>query len=81
MPPYSEWPTGCIIGYADIEKVTYDPVDSIWGKGWDGIKYCLTNAHILDTPIMGMNKATPYFYNVEGYDDDHLPVAHKVELE
>lgn len=81
LPPYSEWPTGCIIGYTDIEKVTYDPVDSIWGKGWDGIKYCLTNAHMLDTPIMGMNKATPYFYNVEGYDDDHLPAAHKVELE
>lgn len=81
LPPYSQWPTGCIIGYADIERVTYDPVESLWAKEWDGIKYCLTNAHLLDEPITGKNKATPYFYNVEGYDDEHLPAAHKVKLD
>ena len=77
LPPYSAWPTGAIIGYADIAKVTYDPVDSPWAAGWDGIKYVIENAHLLDTPIIGKNKATPFFYNVEGYDEDHLPAAHQ----
>lgn len=79
LPPYEEWPTGAIIGYADIDKVTYDPVDSPWAQGHEGIKYVLKNAHMLDTPIYGKNKATPFFYNVDGYDEEHLPAAHVVK--
>ena len=79
LPPYEEWPTGAIIGYADIDNVTYDPVDSPWAYGHEGIKYVLKNAHMLDNPILGKNKATPFFYNVEGYDEDHLPPAHIVK--
>ncbi len=80
MPPYEYWPTKAIIGYVDIERVTYDDVDSIWAEGHYGIKYVLSNAHVLDEPVYGKNKATPLFYNVDGYDDEHLPPAHKVEL-
>lgn len=80
LPPYEEWPTGAIVGYADIGQVTYDPVDSPWAYGHEGIKYVLKNAHMLDTPIYGKNKATPFFYNVDGYDEEHLPPAHVVKL-
>jgi hypothetical protein len=38
----------------------------------------LKNAHMLDEPIYGKNKATPFFYNVDGYDEEHLPPAHKI---
>lgn len=76
LPPYKELPTKAIIGYVDIVDVTFDEVDSPWGYGHDGIKYVLRNAKVLDEPIYGKNKATPYFYNVEGYDEDHLPAAH-----
>lgn len=79
LPPYKEWPTGAIIGYVDIDKVTYEEVESPWGANHDGIKYILKNAHMLDAPILGKNKATPFFYNVEGYDEQHLPPAHVVE--
>lgn len=80
IPPYNQLPQKCIIGYVDIVDVTYDNVDSIWGRNWDGIKYVLRNAHELDEPITGKNKATPYFYNVYGYDEEHLPAAHVVDL-
>lgn len=80
MPPYKEWPTKCIVGHADIVKVTYDDVESIWGRYWDGIKYVLSNAKVLDEPLYGLNKATPYFYNVEGYNENNLPASHKVDL-
>lgn len=79
LPPYEEWPTGAIIGYADIDKVTYDPVDSIWGRDWDGIKYIIKNAHVFKEPIRGKNKATPFFYNVEGLDPDNLPETIEVK--
>lgn len=79
LPPYEYWPTKAIVGYVDIDRVTYDDVDSIWARGYRGIKYVLKNAHILDEPIYGKNKATPLFYNVDGYDDKHLPPAHKIE--
>ena len=65
LPPYDQWPTGAIIGYVDIAKVTYDEVDSLWCCGLDGIKYVLKNAHMFDSPIYGKNKATPFFYNVD----------------
>lgn len=73
LPPYKEWPTSAIIGYVDIDKVTYDPVDSIWAADWPGIKYVLKNAHVFKEPIRGKNKATPFFYNVEGIDEEHMP--------
>lgn len=81
LPPYKDLVTKAIIGYVDIVDVTFDPVESIWGADWDGIKYVLRNAMELDTPIYGKNKATPLFYNVDGYDDNHLPAAHKALLE
>ena len=81
MPPYEYWPTKAIVGYVDIDRVTYDDVDSIWAEGHQGIKYVLGNAHVLEEPIYGRNKATPLFYNVDGYDDEHLPAAHKVMSE
>lgn len=77
---YDKLPTKCIIGYVDIVNVTFDPVESVWGRDWDGIKYVLENAHELDEYIYGKNKATPYFYNTEGYDENNLPAAHKVDL-
>lgn len=80
LPAYSELPTKCIVGYVDIVKASTDPVESIWGRDHDGMKYTLRNAMVLDEPIYGKNKATPYFYNVEGYDEDHLPVAHQADL-
>lgn len=81
LPPYNDLPTKCIVGYVDIVKASFDPVESIWGRDWDGMKYTLRNAMELDKPITGKNKATPYFYNVEGYDENNLPPAHKVELD
>lgn len=80
LPPYNQLPTKCIIGHVDIVDVTFDQVESIWGRDWDGIKYVLRNAHVLDRPLYGLNKATPYFYNVEGYDEEHLPASHIVDL-
>ena len=80
LPSYDKLPTKCIIGYVDIVTVTFDPVESIWGRGHNGIKYVLENAHELDEYIYGKNKATPYFYNTEGYDESSLPAAHKVDL-
>ena len=80
LPPYDKLPQKCIIGYVDIVNVTFDPVESIWGRDWDGIKYVLENAHELDEYIYGKNKATPYFYNTEGFDENNLPAAHKVDL-
>ena len=80
LPSYDKLPTKCIIGYVDIVNVTFDPVESIWGRGHNGIKYVLENAHELDEYIYGKNKATPYFYNTEGYDESSLPAAHKVDL-
>lgn len=73
LPPYKEWPTSAIIGYVDIDKVTYDPVDSIWAADWPGIKYVLKNAHVFKEPIRGKNKATPFCYNVEGIDEENMP--------
>lgn len=80
LPSYDKLPMKCIIGYVDIVNVTFDPVESIWGRDHNGIKYVLENAHELDEYIYGKNKATPYFYNTEGYDEKHLPAAHKVDL-
>lgn len=80
LPPYDQLPTKCIVGFVDIVKASFDPVDSPWGSDWDGMKYTLRNAEVLDEPIYGKNKATPYFYNVEGYDENHLPKSHKAEL-
>ena len=80
LPSYDKLPTKCIIGYVDIVNVTFDPVKSIWGRGHYGIKYVLENAHEFDEYIYGKNKATPYFYNTEGYDENNLPAAHKVDL-
>lgn len=80
LPSYDQLPCKCIIGHVDIVDVTFDQVESIWGRDWDGIKYVLRNAHILDKPLYGLNKATPYFYNVEGYDEEHLPASHIVDL-
>lgn len=80
LPPYSQLPTKCIVGHVDIVDVTFDQVESIWGRDWDGIKYVLRNAQMLDKPLYGLNKATPYFYNVEGYDEEHLPASHVVDL-
>ena len=80
LPSYDKLPQKCIIGYVDIVNVTFDPVKSVWGRDWDGIKYVLENAHELDEYIYGKNKATPYFYNTEGYDESSLPAAHKVDL-
>jgi len=80
LPSYDKLPMKCIIGYVDIVNVTFDPVESIWGRNHDGIKYVLENAHELDEYIYGKNKATPYFYNTEGYDENSLPAAHKVDL-
>lgn len=77
LPPYKEWATGAIIGYVELEKVTYDEVDSIWALGHDGIKYVIKNAYLLDEPIRGKNKATPLFYTVDGYDENNLPPMHK----
>ena len=58
LPSYDKLPTKCIIGYVDIVNVTFDPVESIWGRGHNGIKYVLENAHELDEYIYGKNKAT-----------------------
>ena len=80
LPSYDKLPMKCIIGYVDIVNVTFDPVESIWGRNHHGIKYVLENAHELDEYIYGKNKATPYFYNTEGYDENSLPAAHKVDL-
>ena len=80
LPSYDKLPMKCIIGYVDIVNVTSDPVKSIWGRGHNGIKYVLENAHEFDEYIYGKNKATPYFYNTEGYDENNLPAAHKVNL-
>ena len=79
LPPYEQWPTGAIIGWVDIDRVTHDYVDSPWAAN-DGIMYVLKNAHLFDTPIYGKNKATPFFYNVEGIDENHLPPSHVVKL-
>lgn len=80
LPSYDKLPQKCIIGYVDIVNVTYDPVESVWGRYHNGIKYVLENAHELDEYIYGKNKATPYFYNTEGYDENNLPAAHVVDL-
>lgn len=80
LPAYDKLPVKCIVGYVDIVKSSFDPVESIWGNDWDGMKYTLRNAHVLNEPIRGKNKATPYFYNVDGYDENHLPPAHVAEL-
>ena len=80
LPSYDKLPQKCIIGYVDIVNVTFDHVESVWGRDWNGIKYVLENAHELDEYIYGKNKATPYFYNTEGYDENNLPAAHKVDL-
>ena len=80
LPSYDKLPQKCIIGYVDIVNVTFDPVKSVWDRGHNGIKYVLENAHELDEYIYGKNKATPYFYNTEGYDESSLPAAHKVDL-
>ena len=53
---------------------------SPWGCGVDGIKYVLQNAHMFNKSIYGKNKATPLFYNVGGYDNQHLPPAYVVNL-
>lgn len=80
MPAYKDLPKKCIIGIVDIVKADKEPVDSIWGRDWDAMKYTLRNAEMLDEPIYGLNKATPYFYNVEGYSENNLPKSHKVDL-
>lgn len=80
MPAYKNWPTKCIVGHADIVKVGFEPVESIWGRDWDGMKYTFDDAQVLDEPLYGLNKATPYFYNVDGYDEKHLPASHKFDL-
>lgn len=80
MPPYKKLPTKCIIGIVDIVHVGTEPVESIWGRDWPAMKYTLKNAEMLDEPIYGLNKATPYFYNVEGYNEQNLPASHKVDL-
>ncbi len=80
LPSYDKLPMKCIIGYVDIVNVTFEPVESVWGRGHNGIKYVLENAHELDEYIYGKNKATPYFYNTEGYDENNLPAAHQVDL-
>lgn len=80
LPSYDKLPMKCIIGYVDIVNVTFDPVESVWGRDWNGIKYVLENAYELDEYIYGKNKATPYFYNTEGYDENNLPAAHKIDL-
>lgn len=76
LPEYKDLPKSAIIGYVNIVKTTFGPVASVWGKGHDGIKYVLDNAHEFDTPILGKNKATPLFYNVDGIDENNLPAAH-----
>lgn len=81
LPPYKEWPTSAIIGYVDIDRVTYDPVDSIWAADWPGIKYVLKNAHVFREPIRGKNKGTPFFYNVEGIDEENMPEVITVNFE
>ena len=80
MPAYKDLPSKCIIGHVDIVKTGFEPVDSIWGRDWPGMKYTLRNAEMLDKPLFGLNKATPYFYNVEGYSENKLPASHKVDL-
>ena len=80
MPAYKDLPSKCIIGHVDIVKTGFEPVDSIWGRDWPGMKYTLRNAELLDEPLYGLNKATPYFYNVEGYNENNLPASHKVDL-
>lgn len=80
LPEYKNLPKSAIIGYANIVKTTFGPVSSVWGRGHDGIKYILDDAHEFDVPITGKNKATPLFYNVEGIDEEHLPASHKVNL-
>ena len=80
MPAYKALPSKCIIGHVDIVKTGFEPVDSIWGRDWPGMKYTLRNAELLDEPLYGLNKATPYFYNVEGYNENNLPASHKVDL-
>ena len=81
LPPYVQWPTGAIIGYVDIKEVTYGDVASPWGCGVDGIKYVLKNAHMFNKPIYDKNKATPLFYNADGYDNRHLPASQVVTLD
>lgn len=80
LPPYDKLPQKCIVGYVDIVNVTFEDGGSPWERGHQGIRYVLRNAHELDEPLYGKNKATPYFYNVEGYDEDHLPPAHICDL-
>lgn len=81
LPSYDKLPQKCIIGHVDIVDVTFDQVGSPWEEGHIGIRYVLRNAHLLDEPIYGKNKATPYFYNVEGYDEEHLPPSHVAKLD
>lgn len=80
MPAYKDLPSKCIIGHVDIVKADFEPVESFWGRDWEGMKYTLRNAEMLDEPLYGLNKATPYFYNVEGYSENNLPASHKVDL-
>lgn len=80
LPPFEQWERGAILGYVVIEKATFDDVDSIWAEGHDGIKYVIKEAFVFDEPIRGKNKATPFFYNVDGIDTNNLPKAHKVKL-
>lgn len=81
LPSYGDLPQKCIIGHVDIVDVTYKSHGSPWEEGHEGIRYVLRNAHLLDEPIYGKNKPTPYFYNVEGYDEEHLPPSHVAILD
>lgn len=80
LPPYEEWPTSAIIGWVELDRVTYDEVDSPWARGYDGIKYVIKKAHMFKEPIRGKNKATPFFYNVEGIDEDNMPEVMDIKL-
>ncbi len=79
LPPYEEWPTGAIIGWVELECATFDPVYSKWVEDDDCIKYVFKDAWMFDKPIYGKTKSTPFFYDVEGIDEDNLPPAHKVK--
>lgn len=78
LPAYSEWPTGSIIGWVEMDRATFDEVDSPWALGHPGIKYVIKHAYVFDTPIKGKNKATPFFYNIEDIDENSLPPYHQV---
>lgn len=76
LPKYGDLPQQCIIGLVDIVDITRESHGSPWEEGCEGVRYVLSGARMLDEPIYGKNKATPHFYDVEGYDENHLPPSH-----